>query len=97
MKESKAMKTPTTKLATRRIAASIAIVTALAATPRAWGINWIGGQTGVDNTEESPYDISNHDNWDGTYGKSIPANLAVSNKTLFKERTESVDCRRLQR
>ena len=85
------MKTPTTKLATCRIAASIAIATALAAAPRAWGINWIGGQTGVDNTEESPYDIWNTANWDGAYGSSVAVDLAVSTKTYFKSESTALN------
>ena len=52
----------TTKRATRRIAASIAIATTLAA-GGAWAannINWTGGTGG---TEVSPLDIYNKDNW----------------------------------
>ena len=47
---------------------------------------WTGGQTGVDNTEASPYDIWNTSNWDGSgsVGSGNALNFSVSGKTYIK-------------
>ena len=51
--------------------------------------NWTGGQTGVANTEESPYNIWNAANWDATdWGETVPTgdkylHLSVQKKTYI--------------
>ena len=55
--------------------------------------NWSGGQTGVANTEESPYDIWNAANWGGTLPSSDKhLNLSVTEKTYIKSENSSRIC-----
>ena len=77
------MKRPT-KRATRRLAASIAIITALAASS-AWAATWIdwpSGQTGLNNG--APWDIADSANWNGTtINQNYNPRFAVSEPTVF--------------
>ena len=70
------MKTQTpTKRATRRLAASLAIITALAAAQSAWAatdVNWGGGSGG---SESAPLDVYDLSNWSGVSALSDAYNL----------------------
>ena len=69
----------------------LAAAFAATATLTANAATWTGGQTGVGNTESSPYDIRNTDNWDGSIGSGNQLYLTVSGKTYINSVCPSKD------
>ena len=72
---------------TRVVASALVALLAFAATQSAQAAdrNWTGGQTGVANTEASPYNIWNTSNWSGSgdLGAGNKLILSVSEKTYI--------------
>ena len=67
------------------------VVFGVALTANAANRNWIGGQTGVANTPESPYTIQDLANWDGSGATSSDALcLAVTEKTYIQSTNDTV-------
>ena len=67
----------------RTVPAILAALFAATATLTANAASWTGGQTGVDNTESSPYNIMDTANWDGPIGSGTHEYLTVLEKTYI--------------
>ena len=68
----------------RTVPAILAAAFAATATLTANAVDWTGGQTGVGNTESSPYNIWDSANWSGALGYWNSMYLTVSGKTYIQ-------------